>query len=302
MNKFILFIAAQKGYEVLKEMYQYDNDIIGLVVTFKEKNVLESYTEKIIRFCKKNQIHFKWWKDIKQDLVKIIKEYKIAEAVAISWRFLISLNINKYLKTKLIIFHDSLLPKYRGFAPTPTAVLCGEKEVGMSVIFAEEEWDKGDIIIQKKVNIDSNMYIKDIINLQSKLYKEAIKDLIGLINNNNIKLIPQDETQATYSIWRNPEDGEIDWNLSSQEIYNKIRAISYPYTGAYTYLDNKKIYIWKAEIVKDMKFVKRDCGKIWSIDNGISIIVCGSGMLKLLDVKDGNNKKVNFITLRKKLG
>jgi len=301
MKKILLFIATEKGFEVLKKLYKYDKKIIGLVSSFKEENVKEEFYYKIEEFCNEKQISFKEYnKEFKQNLEGILKAFNITEAVAISWRYFIPLKINKLLETKLIIFHDSLLPKYRGFCPTPTAIICGEKEIGISVFFATNEIDKGEIILQKKIKIDANLYIKDIILKQSKLYSEAMIELIEMIKRDSIRSELQDETKATYSIWRSPEDCQIDWKLSSLEIYNLIRAVSFPYTGAFSYYESKKVYALRSEIEKDVKFAKRDPGKIWKIDREKPIVICGKGMIKLSKIvdEDGNDISFNFIRRR----
>jgi len=301
MKKLLLFIATEKGFEVLKKVYKYNKEIIGLVTSFQEVDVKEKFYNKIESFCNKERIFFKKYnKEFKQNLEDIIKIYNITEAIAIGWKYFIPLKINKLLETKLIIFHDSLLPKYRGFCPTPTAIICGEKEVGISVLFATNEMDKGQIILQKKIPIDTNLYIKDIIVKQSKLYSDAIIELVEMIKKGNIKSKAQDESKATYSIWRNPEDCQIDWNLSSIEIYNLIRAVNFPYMGAFTYYEGEKVYIIKSEIVKDIKFEKRDPGKIWKIDKKMPVVVCGKGIIKLKKVKGENENDISFNFIRRR--
>ena len=301
MKKILLFIATERGFEVLKKIYEYDKEIIGVVSSFQEVDVKEKFYNKIENFCNKERIFFKEYnKEFKQNLEDIIKTYNITEAVAIGWKYFIPLKINKLLETKLIIFHDSLLPKYRGFCPTPTAIICGEKEVGISVFFATNEMDKGEIILQKKIPIDIDLYIKDIIVKQSKLCSDAIIELIDMIKKGDIVGKAQDESKATYSIWRNPEDCQIDWNLSSFEIYNLIRAVSFPYTGAFTYYEGKKVYIVKSEIVNDVKFEKRDPGKIWKIDKKKPIVICGKGMIKLMKVKDEDENDISFNFIRRR--
>lgn len=301
MKKLLLFIATEKGYEVLKKLYEYDKEIIGIVSSFQEVNVVEGFYFKIEEFCNEKQISFKEYnKEFIQNLEDVIKTHNITEAIAIGWKYFIPLKINKLLETKLIIFHDSLLPKYRGFCPTPTAIICGEKEVGISVFFATNEIDKGQIILQKKIPVDMDLYIKDIIVKQSKLYSDAIIELTDMLKKGNIKSKAQDESKATYSIWRNPEDCQIDWNLSSFEIYNLIRAVSFPYTGAFTYYEGEKVYILKSEITKDIKFEKRDPGKIWEIDKKMPLIVCGKGMIKLIKVETQNGNNINFNFIRRR--
>ncbi|GAA3402976.1 methionyl-tRNA formyltransferase [Paenibacillus hodogayensis] len=300
MKRILFLVATQKGYEVIKEVYSKRKEFIGLVSTFREVNVRESYSEKIEQFCSESTIEFLWWRDLKKDLIGFIEKYKITEVITIGWRYLLPLEINNHLENKFIIFHDSLLPKYRGFAPTPTAVICGEKEIGMSVIFSHQDVDSGPILIQKRIKDTSDMYIKEIISLQSELFKEAVIELLDRIEKNDLEGIIQDDSKATYSAWRGPEDCQIDWNKSSEEIFNFIRAISTPYPGAYTYLDNNKIIVWQSEVQDDINFAIRYPGKIWSIDAvGNPTVVCGRGMLKLLHVTNEAMGSVEFNFVRK---
>ncbi|MEA4828347.1 MAG: formyltransferase family protein [Clostridium sp.] len=265
-----------------------------MVITFEEINVQKKYNEEIEQLCSEKNIDCKSWSLVKNNLHNIILNNNITHSIAIGWKYLIPLSINRLLEDDLIIFHDSLLPKYRGFAPTSTAIICGDEEIGMSVIYASEEVDSGDIILQKKFNIKDNMYIDEIIDKQSNLYSEAIEDLINMIKRNRIHSVSQDETKATYSIWRNPEDCRIDWSMSSKQIFNLIRAVGFPYTGAYTYYENEKIFIWKSEIVEEINFAIRHQGKIWSCKNDMPIIVCGTGMLRLINITDEHGNKIKF--------
>lgn len=298
----MLFVATEKGYSVLKKIYEYKKDCLVSVISFNEVNVKKNYFNSIKKFCIENKILFLNWDDIKHEVIDLIRYYNITVAFAIGWRYILPLEINNYMKSKLIVFHDSLLPKYRGFAPTPTAIICGEEELGMSVIYAEDDMDTGDIIIQKKFKLKSDLYIKDVIKILSKIYSNSAIELISMIENNKIKVERQDSSKATYSAWRDSEDCEIDWNLSSKEIYNLIRAVSEPYTGAFTYLNNKKIFVWRAEIIDDKMFAIRYPGKVWSIVDNYPIIICGKGMIKLLKVTDEFGNVIEFNKIRVKLG
>lgn len=298
----MLFIATEKGYSVLKKIYECKKDCLVSVISFNEVNVKKNYFKSIKNFCIEKKILFYNWVDIKHEVIDLIKYYNITVAFAIGWRYILPLEINDYMKNKLMVFHDSLLPKYRGFAPTPTAIIYGEEELGMSVIYAEDDMDTGDIIIQKNFKLKSGLYIEDVIKILSEIYDDSAIELISMIENNKIKVERQDNSKATYSIWRDPEDCEIDWNLSSKEIYNLIRAVSEPYTGAFTYLNTKKIFIWRAEILADKMFVIRYPGKLWSIVDNCPIVICGKGMIKLLKVTDECGNIIKFNKVRVRLG
>ena len=165
----LLFIASEKGYTALRRLTtQKNTGKVGAVITFKEVDVDKSWDIDIRNECTKNGIPFYFWKDAKDRLIEIIQKNNCICAITIAWKFLLPMKINDYLQYPLIVFHDSLLPKYRGFAPTPTAIMCGETDIGVTAIFANAQVDEGDIVAQKSVYVPETMYIKDVV---TKHYK-----------------------------------------------------------------------------------------------------------------------------------
>ena len=304
MKKFLLFLATEKGYISLKKLVENKKRYsIGCVVTFPEIDVVKDWSNDIEHLCRENNIRFFRWKDVKSNLFEVIQKNHITSAAAISWKYYISLEINHYLEDELIVFHDSLLPKYRGFAPTPTAIINGEKEVGITALFASEQIDCGDIILQKKIAVGADKYIVDIIKEEAVVYAEMLIEIMERIQIGNLIGIPQDESKATYSLWRNIEDCHINWNGDAREIYNFIRALGFPYLGAYTYAEGRKIIIDRSNIVDyELNFEKRDSGKIWKISNNNAIVVCGSGLLRIERAHYEDGEVAAFRKLRVRLG
>lgn len=297
--KILLFLATEKGKRYLEKFIDYDKKKIKGVFSFKEKDVEENFFYDTKKLCERNEITFYEWFKNKDNLEKIIIENEITHVIIIGWKYIINERINKYLEEKMIVYHDSLLPKYRGFSPTPSAIINGEKEFGFSVIFAEKELDTGDIILQKKYELKDNYKIKDCINILSNGYANSIPELIQ--NLKNKKFIKQNEKEATYSCWRDLEDMQINWQKSNKEIYNFIRALGTPYKGAYTFYNNNKIIIKEAEIIEDnINFEINYPGKFWKINNDEAIILCGKGLIKVKECYYVNGEKLYFKKLRER--
>lgn len=297
-----MFLATEKGYRVLTTLLEkgYDNHIIA-VVSFHEIEMKKDYYDDICDLCEEKNIMFYEWKSIKDSIEEIIKTNRITSCIAISWRYLLPLELNCNLEDRIIIFHDSILPKYRGFAPLVTAMLNGDSIVGVSVLYATSQADCGEIILQKTMNLSEDMYIEEVIHRMSALYSEAALDLIELLISDSIKAQEQDEADATYSIWRDDEDYWIDWNWSSVEIKRHIQALGYPFKGAKTCADNLIIRINGCELVNDMNFAIRTPGKIWSISDNQPIVVCGKGLLKITEAFDEQGIPYKFNRLRTRL-
>jgi len=301
-HKLALFLATEKGYKSLECLINTGRaSSIGCVFSFNETGVAHDWFNDIKELCSANGILFLTWNDAKNKLAEIFTQNKITSAAAISWRYLIPLSINNFLQIPLIVFHDSLLPKYRGFAPTPTAIINGENIIGITALFASQKADEGDIIIQRKIEVPHDKYMHEIVSEQAFLYADMLLDIFLMLESENLKSYKQDESQASYSIWRNYDDCRINWNNSAEYIYNFIRALGAPYLGAYCYYDGEKIIIDTSEVIPDKFFELRDAGKIWSINDNKPEIICGKGMLKITHARYENGKQVIFRKLRAKL-
>lgn len=303
MKKLLLFIATKKGCTALRHLIKNGRQKnIGIVVTFREVNVDKDWSYDIEETCIKNHIPCFLWTQIKTNIIGLITKYQITGAVAIAWRYLIPLKINEYLEDDLIVFHDSLLPQYRGFAPTPTAIICGEEKVGVTALFATETVDQGEIILQRHLLVSSDMYMNEIIEEQSHLYACMLEAIITQMEENILSSYPQDESKATYSIWRNPEDCHINWNRPAREVYNFIRALGTPYPGAFSFLNTKKIKINRAIVLDyDLNFSIREAGKIWKLVDQNPDVICGEGMLRILDASTEDGAEFQFKKIRCRL-
>ncbi len=187
---------------------------------------------------------------------------------------------------KLIVFHDSLLPTYRGFAPLVNALLNKESKIGVSVIFGAEEYDKGNIVAQKCIDVTYPTCIENELQRIADLYADlAVVVASDLISNNEIISKPQDEEKASYSLWRDEDDYRINWQLSARDIQHFIDCVGHPYLGASATLKGRLVRVYKARALNDVKVVNRSPGKVIFINDGYPVVVCGSGLLLIEDGK-----------------
>lgn len=262
-----LYLLGKKGIESIKALNNKQISLVDFVVIGTDKNVIEDYSNEIKDFCTGNRIKYSF----RNSDSSIESEYNIA----IGWRWLIKSN------KKTIVFHDSLLPKYRGFAPLVSALINNDNEIGATALLASDEFDKGDIIDQKVINIKYPIKINDAIELISALYSELLVSVINKIESNSITLLPQDNSSATYSLWRNDEDYFINWNWDASKIKRFIDSVGFPYLGAKTIIENEIITIYDSEEIEDVFIVNRDVGKVLFKQNNGIIVVCGIGLLKI---------------------
>ena len=144
--------------------------------------------------------------------------------------------------------HGSLLPKYRGRAPINWAVLHGEPRIGMTLHRMVPRADAGAIVDQQGVELDPRDTAEQAFRKVLPCARLVLARQMDALLAGTAQETPQDDAQATYFTGRKPEDGRINWEQTSRQIFNLIRAVTDPYPGAFTDLDGgSRLMIWWAE-------------------------------------------------------
>ena len=184
--------------------------------------------------------------------------------------------------------HASLLPKYRGAAPIQWALINGEKETGVTTFALEEKVDTGNIILQEKIEIDTDDNFGSLHDKLSILGSEIVLRTINLIEEGNFELKNQDNTLSSPAPKITKEITRIDWNKTAEEIHDLVRGLS-PYPCAYFVLNNTIIKIYKS---KNVHFTEKflSAGEVYH-DSKDLIVGCGKGSLSLLELQqEGKNR------------
>jgi len=167
-------------------------------------------------------------------------------------------------------------------------------------LFGCSEYDKGTIIMQKSMNINYPIKIKNAIKQIKPLYYELVRNIYKLmLDNKKITATKQDESKATYSLWLDSEDYFINWqDWSAKKIKSFIDAVGYPFDNAKTYLDDNIVKFIDVNLIKDVKIEnrKRHIGKVIFIKDGYPVVVCKKGLISLVDIRDEEDKNfmINF--------
>ncbi|MBN2395682.1 MAG: methionyl-tRNA formyltransferase [Candidatus Atribacteria bacterium] len=183
-------------------------------------------------------------------IIQTIKELKPDLMILIAFGQILNKNILDIPTLGCINVHPSLLPKYRGPAPIQWAIIRGEKETGISILFLNEKIDSGDIILQKKVNIFPEENFQELHQRLSLESAEMIEMVLEKIKTGNYQKIIQSQEDQFYARKLTKIDCRVQWEKSSVDIYNLIRGLS-PNPGAYTEFRERTIKIIKASLNKE---------------------------------------------------
>jgi methionyl-tRNA formyltransferase len=185
--------------------------------------------------------------------------------------------------------HASLLPKYRGAAPIPWAILKGESITGATTILLNEVMDGGPILLQEECAILPTDTSETLSTRIASLGAPLLKRTIDLLEKNQIEPKHQDLQQVTYAPKLRKEDGLIDWQKTSDWIARQLRAF-HPWPASYSYLREMRIKFWLAHPVPAQTDERP--GTVIHVAKDSFDIACGDGtVIEVLEVQPENRSR-----------
>jgi methionyl-tRNA formyltransferase len=217
-----------------------------------------------------------------------VLDFKPDIIVTCAYGQIIPTEILDYPKYKCVNVHASLLPKYRGGAPIHHAIINGEKETGITIMYMAPGMDDGDIIKQESIPIGENETLGELEPKLSELGSKLLLETLPSILDGTNKRIKQDDTKVTFAKIIKKEDELISFNDSAINVHNKIRALS-PNPGVYAMLNNKRMKLYNSLVVKNGS--KSEPGTIIDVDkNGLLIKTLEDAVL-IQEIKpEGKNR------------
>lgn len=230
----------------------------------------------------------------------LLDEYKPEIIVVVAYGKILPLNVIEYPKYGCINLHVSLLPKYRGAAPMQRAIMEGERETGVTIMYMAEGLDTGDIISVEKFPILPEDDFEAIHDRSAEVGSKLLSETIEKIYLGEAERIQQDDSLACYASKVEKEDCKIDFTLSAEKLDCIIRGVT-PIPGAFCYHNGKMLKINKATPVSD----KGTPGKVIDLSakgEGYITVACGEGALKITAlIPEGKGKMTagDFVRGRK---
>lgn len=192
--------------------------------------------------------------------------------------------------------HASLLPKYRGAAPIQWAVLNGEAVTGVTTMYMDIGMDTGDIILTKEVTIGEDETTGDLWDRLSKIGGEILQETIEKVENGTASKVPQGN-DYTMAPMISKEMAKINWKeKTSKQIKNLVRGLN-PIMGAYTMYKDKKIKLWKIEIVDNNEIEQNGqlSGEILIANDKQGLYIKTiDGVVKVIEIQGENAKRMNI--------
>lgn len=302
----VIFAATRRGLLFIQKVSQIFSHAKFSVFSFKEDKTEPPFFDSIRtlvasingNFYEARNVGYKKYNSCWEQIGSI------DAAFCVSWRYMIPPQVYCRPLRGTFVFHDSILPKYRGFAPTVWSIINGETHTGVSLMKIAAEVDSGDIVDQQKVPIDQLDSIADVLENVTSAYLEVLEKNIFSIMDGTSTGTPQNHSLATYTVKRTDQDYMIDWKKSAIDVYNLIRGCTAPYPGAFTHFSSDKFFIWEASLCDNRTFETYSPGRlagcsVTGAKTGISIL-CGDRktifVTKMSRASDGTVVKDDALT------
>lgn len=280
----ILFIGCvESSYQLLETLLQSHKDVAGVIT--KEKSDFNSDFRDLSPICRRYKIPYHYVKNVNDtDSLSFICKIQPDICFCFGWSQLLKDELIRMFPMGAVGFHPAALPYNRGRHPLIWALALGLKETASTFFMINAGADQGDIVSQRKVEIT---YKDNAKTLYDKIMVIAVDQEIELVKNfeaGTVIRTPQFETEGNSWRKRGKKDGEIDWRMTSRNIYNLVRSLTKPYIGAHFICGGKEYKVWKVEEIATPGMQNFEPGKVIAVNADSTIDVkAGEAGIRLLD-------------------
>ena len=221
---------------------------------------------------------------------KLLAEIKPDVLCVIGWGQILDSETLSFARKITMGAHASLLPKNRGSAPINWSIIRGESETGNTLMELNSGVDTGGIIAQRKFDISLFDSCRTLYGKVAESNASMLIEALASIVNSTLKVVPQTSNQVDILPRRKPSDGRINWQKTSKQLYDFVRALTVPYPGAFSFVDGVQVIIWEASWSPISISVGKGgeiSGFRYGFENSQCAIevVCGTGILSIHKVE-----------------
>jgi methionyl-tRNA formyltransferase len=218
------------------------------------------------------------------ETVNVIRKLEPELVFVVGWSQLVHDPFIELASEGVFGMHPTLLPRHRGRAPIPWAILSGLARTGVTLFeIVDATADSGAIVGQVVVDIAPDETATTLFERLADAHVDLIRTFVPKLLARSTPRFPQDPARASTWPKRTSADGIIDWETRAPYLYDWVRAQTRPYPGAFTWFGDEKIVVWRARAI-DLR-ADAPAGLIVSEGPEGMIVACGEGGLVLEEVE-----------------
>lgn len=189
--------------------------------------------------------------------------------------------------------HSSLLPRYRGAAPINWAILNGDQETGVTIMYMAEGLDTGDIISQQTTPIDSNETVESLHDRLAEIGAELLVKTVTAIGAGMATRTPQDDSLSSYASMLSRDLSPIDFNKPAHQIHNQVRGLI-PWPATSVEIGGITFKIFSVEETDESS--EKPAGTVLGADKKGINVVCGDGkVIRILELQAPGKKRMRAV-------
>jgi methionyl-tRNA formyltransferase len=293
----VLFIGGtRRGYLTLQAMLDAGLQVAGVLSLRQDEHEMARYEAAIRELAAARALPLRESRNARDPALVVWagQELRAETAMAVGVRVMLPAPFFSAFARGCWAVHDSLLPKYRGFAPLNWAIINDEAETGVTLFRVSEAMDAGDVLLQRAISIGREEAAPQVYERVCAATCEVVVQGCRLLSTGEAALQRQDPRDATYTCSRTPADGWIDWSAPTRSVFNLIRALTFPYPGAFTNHEGRRLFLLAAqEIPAPLRYVGRIPGRVVALHaDGAVDVLTGDGVLRVLEVSFGGDTRL----------
>lgn len=283
MKNTIFIGCVESSYVILWHMIEHGMIVSGIITM--ESSAANADFHSLVPLAEEYGIDCFITKNINDaETMEFIRSKEPEVIYCFGWSRLIGNELLSLPRYGVIGFHPAAIPNNRGRHPLIWALALGLSKTASTFFVMDEGADTGDIISQKEINID---YEDDAQSLYEKVLqaaKDQVIEFTNQISDGSLSRIPQDHECGNTWRKRGRMDGQIDWRMSCDGIYNLVRALTHPYVGAHFMYGETEIKVWKCKVEKSEAFRNIEPGKVLKVNSETDYVIKAyDGTVHVLD-------------------
>lgn len=227
---------------------------------------------------------------------KLSGSKELEEIMALGADGIITAAFGQFLPSKLLNavdfalnVHASLLPKYRGGAPIHYAIINGEKEAGVTIMEMVKEMDAGDMVAKDSTPILESDNVGTMFEKLAVIGRDLLLRVLPAYLSGDLKPVPQDHSQATFSPNISSEQEKLDLSQSALQVFNQVRGMN-PWPVAHTLLHGQRFKVYEVQVVDG----QGQAGQIIEKTKKSLVIATGQGAISLQTVQPAGKPKMSI--------
>ena len=281
ISAYVFEKMIEDGYHFVGLVAQPDHPVgrKGIIEKVPTKVIAEKYNIPVFQPAKIRD-DYSFIEQIKPDLV-----------ITLAYGQIVPQGFLDKIPVGCLNLHGSLLPKYRGASPIQTALINGETVTGVTLMEMVKAMDAGRMYAKKEVEISEDDNATSLFNKIKIAASELVLEALPKYINGELKGEEQDESLVSFCSTIKPEQEKLDLSLSAKQVVGWIKGLS-DEPGAYLYLNNNKLKIYKAKVMNNL--VNHEIGDIVQADKNGLAFQAKDGQIAILELQKEGKKRMDY--------